>query len=914
MGSTYRLQLRPGGFDWARAVVAHVARLGADTLYLSPIATAVAGSAHGYDVTDPTALDPTLGGSDAFAALLRAADEHDVGLLLDIVPNHLAASEHSPWWADVLRHGQRSAYATMFDIDWSAHGGQVLVPVLGQPFGAAIEAGEMTLTVAASAGEPAGIVAGEPVVVIGERRFPLDPESWGDLAATPEALARAIAGRPGRPRSWDRLQQLLARQHYRLAYWRSANEEVNYRRFFDIDGLVGVRVEDPEVFKATHRLVVELVAHPQVVGVRVDHVDGLADPAAYLAQLRHELAGNPVIVVEKILAREEPLPPWPVQGTTGYELADLALGLLVDETGARALAERATEIGHVAQEPAGDFARLAAGGRRLAVTTLFSRQLDELAAMLTTLARRRRSGHDVTTSHVRAVLVELAAAMATYRTYVVGRPSAADRGVLDAAAATARATLAPRSARQRLPAGHGAEPAATATLADLHRALDEVHELLLGSFGPAADASTIDQPDAQLAGLWRLAVQRWQQLCTAVAAKGVEDTACYRFGGSLAQVDVGGTPDQPALSAGQFHEAMRLRQRSSAQALNTLSTHDSKRSADARCRLAALSEMAPSLERQMEQWCRRHDPLVRVSEHGQSPDRLEQRFLYQTMAAIWPCEGLGATARRSTPRRDLLGRLQRYAQKAAREAKRRTSWTAPDLEHERALSRFLQRLLTTDAGDRFVADMDRVVAAIGPASATNSLALVVLQSMAPGVPDIYQGCEGWAFTLVDPDNRVPFDVDAARMEMDRLASTLAGARADPQALLWDWASGDLKRLVTTTTLHLRRRQRGLFRSGSYLPLTVSGPEALHVVAFARRWRGAWSLAVVPRLVLGLAGAGRFPTGPELWARTVLHLPPGAPVHWHDELTGTDRGAARGRLPLALLLDPLPVAVMTGQER
>jgi (1->4)-alpha-D-glucan 1-alpha-D-glucosylmutase len=937
MGATYRLQLRPGDLDWATQVVAHVARLGADTLYLSPITGAVPGSSHGYDVADPTGIDPALGGSDAFARLLQRADEHDVGLLLDIVPNHLAASEHNPWWADVLRHGQTSAYGAVFDIDWSAHGGRVLVPVLGQPFGAAVDAGEVTVAVAARTGEPAGIVAGEPVVVVGDRRLPLAPASWRDLAAEPADLVRSVAGRPGRPRSWDGLQQLLARQHYRLAYWRTANEEVNYRRFFDIDGLVGVRAEDPDVFAATHRLVMDLAAHHEVVGVRVDHVDGLADPAAYLARLRQQLAGDgsarstrsagvPVVLVEKILARGESLPPWPVQGTTGYELADLAVGLLVDAGGAGLLAERATDAGSAAQEQAGDFASLAAAGRRVAVTTLFPRQLDDLTAMLTTVARRRRSGHDVTAGQLRHVLVELAAAMPTYRTYVVGRPSRADRAVLGTAAQQVQAALGPAGTSppkcgpgpsaalsSSASAKWSARPSTGDTPEDLRLALDELTALLLGGFDRSTDPTAVDQPDAQLAALWRLAVRRWQQLCTAVAAKGVEDTACYRFGGSLAQVDVGGTPDEPAVGTGQFHDAMALRQRSTPQALNTLSTHDSKRSADARCRLAALTETASSFEKLMDRWCRRHDPLVLFTEHGRSPDELEQRFLYQTMAAIWPLEPLAPTSRRSARRADLLERLQRYAEKAAREAKRRTSWTAPGAEHERAVARFIRRLLITEAGDRFLAEMDRLVAGIGPATVTNSLALVVLQTMAPGVPDIYQGCEGWVFTVVDPDNRGPLDVDAASKALDHLTA-VAGARLEPRALLEEWASGTVKRLVTSTTLHLRRRHRGLFRSGTYLPLAATGPAASHIVAFARRWRGRWVLAVVPRLVVGLVGTGRFPVGSGVWSDTAVVLPPDAPMAWHLELTGAARRTSHGRLLVASLLDELPVAVASGHER
>lgn len=407
----------------------------------------------------------------------------------------------------------------------------------------------------------------------------------------------------------------------------------------------------------------------------------------------------------------------------------------------------------------------------------------------------------------------------------------------------------------------------------------------------------------------RQAQRRWQQLCTAVAAKGVEDTACYRFGGSLAQADVGATPDDPAVQPAEFHEEMQARSRNWPLSLNTTSSHDSKRSEDVRARMAALTEIAGFFDRSMNRWSARHSDLVTTTTAGPSPDRFEERFCYQTMAGIWPSEPLAPTSLRSTRRSDLLRRLQAYSQKAGREAKHRSSWTAPDGQHERAVSKFLARLLTTSIGAPFVADMDRLTARIGPAAATNSLALTVVRSLAPGVPDLYQGCESWAFTLVDPDNRLPLDLDAANRRLDALEATPA---TDTAALLGHWSDGLVKLHVTRAALQVRQQHRSLFRGGAYLPITCTGQFADHGVAFARQWRGQWVVALVPRLPYRLAGSGRFPCGSALWTDTALLLPAGAPTTWIDALTGRPWHANRRRLSVGRVLESLPVAVLVGR--
>lgn len=913
LGSTYRLQLRPGDLASAARLLPYLAGLGVETLYLSPLSTARPGSTHGYDVSDPTTVDPALGGWPAWLALLDQAELAGLGVLIDVVPNHLAASEHSPWWAELLRHGRRGPAGAVFDVDWAVHGDRVLVPVLGAPFDEVVTSGELQVATAAAEGEPAGIVPGEAVVRYGPRCFPLDPGSWAHLAADPGELGRQVAGRRGRPASWEALRALLDAQHFRLAWWRTSATDGNYRRFFDIDDLAGVRMEDPAVRGPALDLVLAMAADRRVAGVRIDHIDGLADPAGFLAHLRRHLGVDPgttggtegepvdgtpprpVVLVEKILARGEPLPDWPVDGTTGYELADLAVGVLVHSDGARQLAEGAAG-------GAGDADALARAGRHLALDLLFPGPHRRVVSALTEVARAVPGHHDLTVGDVDWALTELTAAMTVYRPYTAPAStpaSAADRDAL--AVAVQRAV----EGRRPVP-----DPAtAPSANADPARLLRDVADLLL--------LERVDRVPTPVADRWRLTVSRWQQLASAVAAKGVEDTALYRFDGSLAQADVGAEPAEPAVGPDAFHRAMVDRQARWPGSLNATSTHDSKRSEDVRARLAAATELGATLPRAMTRWHLRHRSLVATTGGGPSPDPLEERQLYQTMLGVWPFEPLAPTPHRHPHRRVLLERLQAYAEKAGREAKLRTSWTSPDEAHERAVRRFLGRLLTSPAGDRFVADLDRLTAVLGPAGAVNSLALLAVKATAPGVPDVYQGCESWAFTLVDPDNRTPVDLDAAEA---RWAATVD---APLDELVRTWPDGRLKLRLTADLLQLRRHRPDLFGRGRYLPVAVRGPAARHVLAFARHRGRRWALTVVPRHTAPWRSAGTGRPGKERtyrpaalvvdrqrWAGTSLVLPDGAPTGWQLAGGHGEVGAARRRLAVGDVLARLPVAVLT----
>ncbi len=666
------------------------------------------------------------------------------------------------------------------------------------------------------------------------------------------------------------MAELLERQHYRLALWRVGRHEGNYRRFFDVDELVGVRVEDPVVYQATHSLLLELARDERIAGFRVDHVDGLADPAAYLARLRHDLDATrpspPTLVVEKVLAREERLPPsWPVDGTTGYEFADRAGSLLVDAAGADAIAALGAQLCG-GRRP---FEGLRADAKRFVQRSLFPGQVDRLAGLALSHLDRAQPGHDCARSDVATALVELASRLGVYRTYV------------DAAGATAddrvhlrRASVA---ARRHLDE-------------DGRRALDAIVPSLV-DLDVGATPGTQD-PGGPRSDHQEL-VRRWQQHTGAVMAKGVEDTALYRFSGLLALTEVGGDPDRPPLTVDEFHRAMGAVRRRGPGSLHATTTHDTKRSEDVRARLAVLSEVPRTWSERVSRWHRWHQSLP------SAPHPHDEHVVYQTIVGAWPLD--------LDDRPGFSRRVQDYMVKAMREAKVRTSWLDPDEDYERLVRSFVRAILAP-SNRRFRADVAALLDEVGPAAAVNALALTVLKSTVPGVPDVYQGTEVWSHSLVDPDNRRPVDFERRA----RLARSLdAGAQNDVLAaeLLASWPDGRLKLLVTRALLRFRRSRPELFDRGSYQAVDVRGPLRRHVVAFARRRGPDWMVVVVPRLPLTVAGAGRMPVGPDLWGGTSVVLPEACPGDLVDVVTSRRSSCRRRRLDLDELFTTLPLSVL-----
>jgi (1->4)-alpha-D-glucan 1-alpha-D-glucosylmutase len=820
LGSTYRLQLNTLGFAGARQLVGYLDELGIETLYLSPILEAAPDSTHGYDVINPTRLDPALGTPEQFEDLLVELDAHDMRVLIDIVPNHMACVESNTWWWDVLRLGQGSPFAPTFDIDWSRHVGRVLVPTLAAPMSDL----EDSITFV---GE-----GPDRVMEIGEQHFPLAPgtHTGSDLGT------------------------VLSRQHYRPAFWRLSNHEGNYRRFFDIDSLIGVRVEVPEVFARTHDFITALGDDERIAGWRVDHIDGLTDPLGYLERLAQlEMKGRetrPLVLVEKILARDERLrASWRTDGTTGYEFGDVAGGLFVSERGAHQLADAG---GALAGEDS-TFEELGRRAKREIILGSLDASLERLARLSMHALNELHPGHDLSWFDVRRALTEITVALDVYRTYFTdSRPDDEDCDRLLRAAHSAAQTLAGES----------------------RRAVELIADVIGSSRAPALELA-----------------QRWQQLSASDMAKGVEDTATYRYCGLLGHAEVGCDPDDASAEPGSFHH-LASEHLARPFTLNATSSHDSKRSEDSRARLFTLSEVPDEWSAHVLRWHKRY----RAGEVLGAEDELRA---YQSFVCLWPSGS-------PRPPRSIVHRVQEYAVKAARESKLRTSWTDPVKLYEQSLRTFITRL----AGDeRFDREMSRFVARVGPAAVTNSLATTVLKCVAPGVPDFYQGTELFDFTLTDPDNRRPVDFAVRQKLLASLSRVKADEKVPPSTPAIEDRDGDaLKLYVTRELLHLRRERRELFAYGDYQPLVTSGRLKDHAIALARRRGDEWVIACVPRLTISMVGAGRYATG-SVWDGAKLRLSQDAPTEFMDLLTGVQLKARRGRLDLSECFATVPVSVL-----
>jgi len=862
--ATYRLQLHASfTFSDVRRVLPYLDALGVSDVYLSPILAATPGSTHGYDVVDPTIVAPLLGGVREFRQLAAEVRERGMGILLDIVPNHLGiASEANRWWFDVLRHGKKSDFAPFFDIDWEppdpALHGRVLLPVLGAELEDALRRGELTVERDADG----------PHLRYFDRRFPVDPTTALDLDA--RAIERLNDNRTSRE-GGQRLRDLLDRQHYALAYWRTAAREVNYRRFFTIDGLVGVRVEDERVFEATHATVLELVKQGDVTGLRVDHIDGLADPEQYLSQLR-DRAGS-YVVVEKILAFDEELPPtWKTDGTTGYEFMNDVTGLLVHSGNVpRFHGIYAAFTGR--EEP---FADIAYRARRAVIDGPLSQQVDLAATALFEAAGvvDRDVDLEAWLAAVRGVL----ACLPVYRLYVT------DEG------------LDPEAPRHLA--------VASAEAAD--RLLDVL---------PAALAAVVDVFAQPPPGPATHEVMRLQQLMPAIRAKGVEDAAIYRHVALLPLDEVGSDPERPGLSIDEFHERAERRLERWRGSLLATATHDHKRGAGIRARLAALSELPDEWERAIEAWSQATQQHLEHPPGPDSPSRHDEYVIFQTVLGAWP---LDASVE---PREDLVARLTEYMVKAAREAGERTTWADPAEAYEAALGEFVEAATRPEVVGPLLEESGSLGRRTAWLGALNGLSQTLLKLTAPGLPDIYQGTELWDLSLVDPDNRRPVDYGDRLAMLERLdpllEDTPAGDRGRSEgvsALLANWESGAVKLFLLARGLRLRRRLEALFAGGEYRALEVIGARRSHALAFERRLEGHSVIAIATLQPAGLLGPLQVAKEEWAadWADTALVPGPATDrrTSYLDALTGTTfTPSDSGALPLQDLLRSLPVALL-----
>lgn len=953
--ATYRLQLH-GGFplDAARALVPYLAALGVSDCYCSPVFRATPGSTHGYDVSRHTEINPELGGEPAFAAFADALRAAGLGLILDFVPNHMSIDPRTnDWWRDVLENGPSSPSARHFDINWDPIKAELkdrlLLPILGEQYGDTLEQGRLCLRF-----ERGALVLGygDLTLPINPRRAPVvyehDLDTFtqtlgDDHAAVREFLSiltalknlppyverdearmqerqrekevarerlerladgrssvrehieRALAaynGTPGDPRSFDRLHELLEQQAYRLASWKTAADEINYRRFFDINELAGLRVEDPQVFDEIHRLVLTLAAEGRITGLRLDHIDGLFDPCAYFERLRATVTANgrPLyVVVEKILSAGEPLrEDWPVDGTTGYTFLNEANGVFIDARSAkRLLRTYARFAGQVA--PFGD---VAYESKRLIVSTALTSEFQVLVQAINRLSEADRRSRDFTLGGIGRVLREVVACFPVYRTYVsAAGASAADTRVVDDAIAEARRR----------------NPAVESSIFDFLRSI----LLPAPDSGGTADPAHLD------------VAMRVQQYTGPVQAKGIEDTAFYRYHALASLNEVGGDPRRIGRPVAAFHEANLARARRWPGEMLATTTHDTKRSEDARARINVLSEVPELWAGAVTRWRRLNASNRTRLPGGQAPDANDEYLFYQALTGTWPIAWY-----RQPPAEvpaELVQRLTAYMLKAVREAKRHTSWITPHVEYEDAVSRFIERSLTGRTAAAFLESFMPFADRIAPAGMVNSLAQLVLKIGSPGVADFYQGTELWDQSLVDPDNRRPVDFDERRRLLASLEPLLAagvpggaapigtGHAGELSRLVEAWPDGRIKLLVTALGMRLRRSRPALLTGGAYRPLAVDGPAADHVVAFERSHDGDALIVAVPRLTARLAASSAgLPLGDEVWHDTAVQLD-GATTRYRDLLTGVPHvasaSAAGARLRLGDVFRYCPVALL-----
>jgi (1->4)-alpha-D-glucan 1-alpha-D-glucosylmutase len=962
--ATYRVQLHKGfDFDAAVGIVRYLADLGISDLYTSPILQAAHGSTHGYDVVDHTQLNTELGGAEGYERLASALRGAGLGHLLDVVPNHMGLSDENALWVDLLENGPSSQTAHFFDVEWNPVmdelTGKVLVPVLGDRYGAVLERGELQLE----------LHDGAFRIRYFDNLLPVNPRSYAqilshridELRATPEAmdelksilfalehmpsrlqqepdrqeerrrekevLKRRVAalnesspeirehiehtlrefnGVKGKPRSFDLLDRLLNAQAYRLAHWRVSSEEINYRRFFDINTLAAIRMEDDRVFERAHAVPFKLLAEGKVTGLRVDHPDGLAYPRRYFRLLQdafilqhargmagdrweeqreaftQEMASSndprlrrPLyVVVEKILGRTEALPAnWDVAGTTGYDYLNQLNGIFVDRDNQVALQKIYSRFigGEI------DFPELVYQKKKLILYTAMASEMNLLARQLNRISEGNRWTRDFTLYSLRAALIEMIACFPVYRTYIEEQGKLDDRDrtyVLQALAC----------ARRR-------NPTENASIYEF------IADILLQKFAAYVEES--ERP-AQHAFALKL-----QQITGPVMAKGLEDTAFYVYNRLVSLNEVGGEPEHFGTTLQAFHEQNLLKSRSWPLSLNTTSTHDTKRGEDTRVRIDAISELPEDWRRTLLSFTRRAEGLRREIDGRQAPDRNEETLFLQSVIGTWPTQ--------PEQLQSLSPRLTDYMIKAAKEAKVNTSWIQEDRRWEDALRAFVEGIFALPPKHaiwKIVAPFAQRVSEIG---LHNSLSQLVLKIASPGVPDFYQGTELWDLTLVDPDNRRPVDFALRRAALDELRSSSLARPQLARSLYENWRDGRIKLLVMQAGLTARRERAELFQVGSYLALAPEGSRAPHVVAFARQQEGELAIAVAPRLVSSLLHDASLPAGE--FEGTFVPVPfvePGTKLR--DAITGEEREVTDKGLSVEQLFSTLPVALLLRVNR
>ncbi|PIQ96047.1 MAG: malto-oligosyltrehalose synthase [Nitrospinae bacterium CG11_big_fil_rev_8_21_14_0_20_56_8] len=942
--STYRLQLnRDFTFRHAVEIVPYLHEMGITHCYTSPYLTAEQGSSHGYDICNYNQLNPELGGEEAFEEFAAELDRFGMGHILDFVPNHMGiASERNGWWQNVLENGRCSPHAEFFDIDWTPIKkelcGKVLLPNLGDQYGDVLERGELVLELCEGSffiryydhrlpvnpgslpsllehnlGNLQNLLAEDDPklleflsIITTLKHLPptteTDPEKIRERSREKEIIRsrfmklleeapvirthiaetlKIFNGNPEDPGSFDLLHRLLEQQVYRLSYWRTAAHEINYRRFFDINHLVGIQMEREEVFQLAHTLILKQLAEGKIHGLRLDHVDGLYDPASYFDRLQEAILferalqdpvlakvdpdilrgqihhwrweeaakdpGGPVqiplfVVVEKILTGHETLPAhWSVCGTSGYDFLNQVNELFVDASNEPGITHVYTRFTGITQA----YSEIVYESKKLIMQTSLASELNVLAHALNVISEKNRHHRDFTLYSLRDALREVVALFPIYRTYLDATGyNPEDRDTLQNTIFQARH----RNTQM--------EPTI----------FNFIRDILLPIFeeGPSPDTTRYNF------------IMKLQQFTPPVQAKGLEDTAFYRFNRLISLNEVGGHPTRFGVSPSAFHAWIQKRQKAWPFSLNSTATHDHKRGEDARCRINVLSEIPDEWRKVIRRWSLVNRSKRSLVDNTQYPDRNDEFLLYQTLVGMWPMPP-GST--QQLPK--LAERLVKYMQKATNESKVHTSWINPNLKYHDALKKFIERLLAPGKNNRFLQTFLSFHEPAARAGTINSLAQVVLKSTLPGIPDFYQGTELWDLSLVDPDNRQPVDYALRRKFLQEIKSLLPGEeprepglhRKTVLELLDNWMDGRIKLFITACVLRHRRAHPQLFLKGDYQPLTVEGPRAEHVVAFARQKDEEATIAILPRLCARFMAPGvPWPVGEAFWQDTRVLLP------------------------------------------
>jgi (1->4)-alpha-D-glucan 1-alpha-D-glucosylmutase len=942
--ATYRLQLnREFTFVQAAAIVPYLAGLGITHCYLSPCPKARAGSMHGYDIVDHSCFNPEIGTTEDFDRLSSTVHGHGMGLILDIVSNHMGVmGGDNAWWLDVLENGQASVYANYFDIDWDPPNDdlkrKVLIPALHDHYGAVLESGELQLA----------FRSGQFVLTYRNHIFPLDPRGYprilerclsdaahlGDLhadflefqslitafghlparkdisneriiernrdkeilkrrlfelcAKAPEIKScieenvKQINGDPSDPSSFETLHKLIKSQSFRLANWRVASDDINYRRFFDTNDLAGICVENPAVFEATHRFVLNLIAEGKVDGLRIDHPDGLYEPQQYFERLKSSIAAATgdmrYVIIEKILTGSEHLPlNWPVQGTTGYDFTNLVNALFVDHSG---LARFDRIYRHFLQDEI-DLDDLEYSCRKLIMRVALASELNVLANQLNHIALSRRRTCDFTLNSLRQALAEVAANFPVYRTYVNAN-SVLDRDIIYIHKAVAAAKVRSQTA--------------DASILDFVETVLNTH-------------MAVNQNLSYQNAVHNFAM-KFQQFTSPVMAKGIEDTAFYRYNRLTSLNEVGSDLHRFGISKDEFHLANELKKRDWPHSMLATSTHDSKRSEDVRARINVLSEIPAEWRLHLREW-KRANACHKIEVNGNpAPFPNEEYLLYQTLLGAWPFEPFNNADEVDAFRL----RIEQYMLKAAREAKQNTSWINRNEPYEEALTWFIGKLLEQSSRNEFLSDFVPFQQRIARMGVWNSISQTLLKLTCPGVPDIYQGNEIWDLSLVDPDNRRAVDYERRQQQFEDVQRSSENLGRLNHCLLQCPEDGRVKLYVIWKTLCLRQQQPALFQDGNYRPIEVLGENAEHVVAFSRTHGGMTAIVVVPRLIASLlSGSDSPPVGEKVWGNTNFTFP-GLARRYHNIFTGetltVDEAVGIFSSPMSQILADFPVAVLT----